>query len=1631
MTRTRRWRTRRPLSLLILTALVWSAALPAVGFTHPDYPGMNLIGRPSVVMFHAGDEIYVNTLLANLFHTREDLLIGSPGIPLDFTTSYNSMHNLDRGEFGYGWQGGYSQRVERFGSELLLHWGDGRRDRFVLDSGLFRPLNEALQVTLVESAPDRFEACTLQQICYRFDEPSHGGVTEVAEPNGRMVRLHYGADGLARQVVDDNGLSVLIKRDADGRVVELIDSSTTPSRRVRYRYDGAGDLVEVVDARGLSTRYEYDCPHLLSRIVDPRGVATRISYDGAAQVRAIDNGIRRAEFAYNLFDRSTTVIERIDPTTSRTTRYDYDADHRLVRAVDGLGGATLYGYDAAGHLTSIESPEGRTTSLLHDARGNLLSSTNAFAETTSYSYDATFNKIDSITNPEGETLSYSYDARGNLTSVTDDDGATESFSMDGDGNIIGYTDARGHLTGFDYDSFGNFVGLTHPAPLDDETTRFDYDPIYRLSRATDAAGAATAWSYDEADHLTTMTNPLGNGATFRYDGVGNAVEIVDLQGRTTTYAYDADGRVTATTIPGPRTFNYGYDDLGRLTSITDPKSQTRTLEWDALNQLSFSDALSNTTRFGYDLDGNRTSRTDANGALTEYVWDAANRLVEIDYPGGFYDQTATYDGAGRIARVTNTTFDLEIQRDAVGRVSSIIDLLSGRGLSYLHDAAGNRIRTTDSDGGRIDYDFDVLNRIRSIGSAGGATVQYSYDAAGRIARSEFDNRVVTFHGYDAAGFSTSLLTEELNSATVLRSLTYSYDAGGNRLTRDADGVVTRYSYDATDRLVSTVTGSDPATTYSYDAADNLLTRGDANGVTTFSYDAANRLTASAGADVATYSYDANGNRLTRSDLSGLTSYGYTPENQLERIDEPNGTTTLYRYDGFNRRSRRQRSGTSSLEWIRDALAHDNVVREVDGAGTTVARYAPSELADGYVHYESAAGRSRLHLDDTRSVCLATDDNAVVDASFSYDAFGRLIGSVGSVGDRGFGGADRGDDGLVHLRARDYDPRVGRFLQKDPMIGVLYDPGNLNPYVYVGNNPQNMRDPSGEGWFTAFVVVAALYKAAKFLTETAPKMIDNLVQQSDQRRKAEVEGDVEGAQDILDEQLDTLGDAMEEAANMPGTSFTGPVGDPRFRRFFKGDSALNPHPLSRLNAALPQNDERARKRKGATPKGQGVGGSRGANSYDGVEAATPFAAGGRTAANCGVELSAFETPGLSPSAIAVDPQSGHLILVDDGAGQFVEVLRDGGVVQASPIPTLAGGSGLSRTPAGGYVVTDADFAAGPAAVQLDATRTQVEGIWIFDGPNNPNAAGAIPQANDTLVLSGGAGPRVALVSSRTQASLHLVTLLDAPTAGISQDWSIVQLYPSPTGRPIEGLSLSGDGVVALSDGQNLLLDAQTLQAIGGCAAAVGAGDVAADPSGTVWNPAGVRTRERSGPDEPSSPPLGDADGDGIPDSCDTCPDDANAGDGDADDDGYADGCDCAPFNPAIHPGAAEQCNGLDDDCDGFSDEQPACSGFSGVRNLLLDRGTNAFRWSAVPDAPGYDLIRGQLDRLAIGSGVDLGPLSCLDLNTPLPQADADPLIPGSGEAFFYLVRVHAELAGYGSGSGGLPRQPGAGDCPVVH
>ena len=109
--------------------------------------------------------------------------------------------------------------------------------------------------------------------------------------------------------------------------------------------------------------------------------------------------------------------------------------------------------------------------------------------------------------------------------------------------------------------------------------------------------------------------------------------------------------------------------------------------------------------------------------------------------------------------------------------------------------------------------------------------------------------------------------------------------------------------------------------------------------------------------------------------------------------------------------------------------------------------------------------------------------------------------------------------------------------------------------------------------------------------------------------------------------------------------------------------------------------------------------------------------------------------------------------------------------------------------------------------------------------------------------------------------------------------------------------------------------------------------------------------------------------------------------------------CAPGTPQT-----EVCNGIDDDCDGTIDNAAPLTATATLQITMGSGGAVHLAWSAVAGASGYDLLRGDVATLVTGQGnfgaaVD----ACLaNDSAALTGTDAD--MPPLDGAFFYILRA---------------------------
>jgi RHS repeat-associated protein len=202
--------------------------------------------------------------------------------------------------------------------------------------------------------------------------------------------------------------------------------------------------------------------------------------------------------------------------------------------------------------------------------------------------------------------------------------------------------------------------------------------------------------------------------------------------------------------------------------------------------------------------------------------------------------------------------------------------------------------------------------------------------------------------------------------------------------------------------------------------------------------------------------DANGNTL--SDASGK-SYTWDFENRLTQVVKPGVGTTTFRYDPFGRRI--QKSGPlGTTNYLYDGQ-WENVIERwtiLETSLRDVARYNQEMGLDFPLSEFRSGAASYYEQDGVNSVTSLSSSAGALANTYTFDSFGKLITSTGTVNNPFQYTAREFDPetGIYEYRARYYDPSVGRFISEDP-VGFA---GGHNLYDYVSGDPVDFDDPSG-------------------------------------------------------------------------------------------------------------------------------------------------------------------------------------------------------------------------------------------------------------------------------------------------------------------------------------------------------------------------------------------------------------------------------------------------------------------------------------------------------------------------------------------------------------------------------------------
>uniref|UniRef100_UPI00398C235C RHS repeat-associated core domain-containing protein n=1 Tax=Polaromonas sp. YR568 TaxID=1855301 RepID=UPI00398C235C len=599
---------------------------------------------------------------------------------------------------------------------------------------------------------------------------------------------------------------------------------------------------------------------------------------------------------------------------------------------------------------------------------------------------------------------------------------------------------------------------------------------------------------------------------YGYDAMGRPTTVLDPNGLASYTYYDSLGRPVQTQQPAntgsatPTTTSFAYNAADGLTQVTDPRSLNTTYSPNGLGDVTAQTSPdTGASQYTYDGKGNVLTKTDARGKQTQYTYDNLDRLKTVSYATGT-GSVFEYDGGATPTPAV------------IGELTKITDA-SGQ-VTYSYDSMGRKTGKTQTTGARtftVGYTWgdtgSALDKLTAITYPSGTRVNYSYDAYGVVSGITVNPPNANGVGTNTGSTLPMLSAITTNAESKLTGWTWAstktqaiaYDANGQisaynlgdstttgirrTIVRDSAGRITGYThtsngssvptldqsfaYDNLNRLISATLGS-TAIQYSYDATGNRTAKvvsgtSYPNTISTTS----NKLTQTQDVGgTATVVHDAAGNVTS----DGTNSYTYSDRGRLATMTNAGGTVS-YSYNALELRVGKigpmALVPTGAIYYVHDESG--KLLGEYDATGNPLYETIYMGMPVGVVKQTGTAGASNIAIylhnvstDQLGAPRIVTrqSDEAVVWRWDSAEAFGATAPdqNPGGLGSFSFnqrlpGQVFDAESGLFQNWYREYNPRIGRYMQSDP-IGLV---GGINTFAYVAGSPLSKFDLKGLDW----------------------------------------------------------------------------------------------------------------------------------------------------------------------------------------------------------------------------------------------------------------------------------------------------------------------------------------------------------------------------------------------------------------------------------------------------------------------------------------------------------------------------------------------------------------------------------------
>ena len=507
--------------------------------------------------------------------------------------------------------------------------------------------------------------------------------------------------------------------------------------------------------------------------------------------------------------------------------------------------------------------------------------------------------------------------------------------------------------------------------------------------------------------------------------------------------------------------------------------------------------------YTYDCNSNLTKTVDKNGNTLKNTYDNKNRLTERTAKekktGKETVHTYRYNAYGDVAVQDDTQF---VYGDVSGQVTKETTKLTKNKdvvKNYTYDSNGNKstfsVKAGEDTKLSLSYEYDGSSRLISVkDSEGNRSVSYTYDTEGSLSERQAANGLKTTYGYDYQNRLTSMTNETGKGVVSKYSSTYlknGQKAEEVSTVMDKNGKSTKktaaYTYDMLGRITrETKTGREDIS-YTYDANNNRKQMTIGNKTTAYQYNKNDELlrtdtlhTDTEKNDVVIYKNDKNGNQLATVNRSEIpaeakdTSYidvdvtlgdnqlndnvvnHYNALNQLTETLTKNYKVS-FTYDAEGLRTGKTVNGEKTV-YVWDG---DQVVMELSKGGAVQKRYIRGNdlvYADKGENTEKTYYVTDMH----GNVVQLLDESGNVTKTYEYDSFGNEVKPEKKDENpyRYCGEYYDKETEEVYLRARYYQPSVGRFITRDTYTGESDESLSLHLYTYCENDSVNAWDPSG-------------------------------------------------------------------------------------------------------------------------------------------------------------------------------------------------------------------------------------------------------------------------------------------------------------------------------------------------------------------------------------------------------------------------------------------------------------------------------------------------------------------------------------------------------------------------------------------